>query len=302
MPAPSWDVLIVGGGPAGLNAALILARCRHRVLLVDDGQPRNRLARELHGLLSRDGVAPHELRRLGRADLARYDVELREATVVAARKSGTSGFEIELEGGDRCRGRILLLASGVRDSLPPIDGLEPLYGISVHHCPYCDGWEQRDRRLAAYGRGRGGVALALKLTGWSADVALLTDGPCRYDTTTRERLDRNGVALVEARVVAAEGHEGHLQRIRFDGREPLERDALFFLPHSHQACELAERLGCTFTRKGSVRTNRLEGTNVPGLYVAGDASWDVQLAVIAAAEGAKAAVAIHETLAKSRLR
>ncbi len=302
-----YDVIIVGGGPAGLSAALILGRCRRRVLLCDAGRPRSAPSRHLNGFLTRDGTPPEELRRRGREQLGTYDsVEVRdaEATDVSRRTGG--GFEVTLDGdGGRARSeasRKLLLATGVVDSLPDVEGLRELYGRSVFHCPYCDGWEHRDQPLAVYGRGANGQRLALELTAWSRDLVLCTDGPALLPPDNLDRLAHNGIGLREERIARLEGRDGVLERVRFETGGALPRRAFFFASAERQASDLAQRLGCMLTPRGDVETGRYETTGVPGLYVAGDASRRVQLAVVAAAEGAMAAFAINTELLKEDLR
>jgi thioredoxin reductase len=285
----------VGGGPAGLSAALVLGRCRRRVLLLDDGQYRNYAARAMHGFLTRDGIDPAELRRIGCDQLAGYGVEYRRQHATGARRSG-AGFEVALEGGAPEACRKLLIATGVVDRLPAVEGAEALYGIGIHHCPYCDGWEHRDEPLAAYGKARNGAALAMALKTWSPNVVLCTDGASGLKTPDAERLARHGIPVREQRIRRLEGGPEGLERVVFENGEVLLRRAMFFTTGQRQRCDLAEQLGCLFTRKGAVHTGKLEGTNVPGLFVAGDASKDVQLAIVAAAEGAKAAVAINTAL------
>jgi thioredoxin reductase len=294
-------VIIVGAGPAGLSAALILGRCRRRVLLCDTGRPRNAVSHAMHGFLSRDGIQPGELLRLGREQLCKYEnVEMRTIEVVDAVRDGKH-FQVTFEEGTQTASRKLLLATGVVDELPAIEGLEVLYGRSVFHCPYCDGWELRDAPLAIYGRGERGRQLALELTVWSRDLVLCTDGPSKIDEHGLKELSRHGIVVREERILRLEGKDGFLQRLVFINGTELERCALFLCVHERQHSELAAKLGCTFTRRGTVRTGEYEQTNVPGLYVAGDASRRVQLAIVAAAEGAEAAFAINTALLKEEL-
>jgi thioredoxin reductase len=290
------DVIIVGGGPAGLSAALILGRCLRRVLVCDSGRPRNAASQALHGFLTRDGCPPLELIAIARTQLNAYEtVQLRQVEVVSAVRLD-KGFEVRLNDGTQERARKLLIASGVVDRIPQVEGISELYGRSVFHCPYCDGWEVRHQELAAYGKGKGGAGLALELRAWSDDVVLCTDGPGGLSASDRERLSRHGIAIREEPIARLEGSEGVLERIVFRNGATLARRAIFFSTSQRQRSDLAASLGCAFTRGGAVRTSSYAGTRVPDLYVAGDASHLVQLAIIAASEGAAAAFAINQTL------
>ncbi|HKT60703.1 MAG TPA: NAD(P)/FAD-dependent oxidoreductase [Gemmatimonadales bacterium] len=292
---------MAGAGPAGLSAALMLGRCRRRVLVCDTGEPRNRWSLAVHGFLTRDGTAPAMLLALAREELRRYDtVELRGARVIDAERV-RDGFQVRCEDGCEVHARKLLLATGVVDEVPAIDGIEAFYGRSVHHCPYCDGWEWRDQPIASYGREEHGAALALGLSVWSRDVILCTDGPAALPARTRARLQRLGIRVREERMVRLEGRDGLLERIVFDGGAPEARRALFFATGQHQASDLPARLGCRFTEQGAVATGKCEATNVPGLYVCGDASKEAQFVVVAAAEGAEAAMAINKALLEEDL-
>jgi len=296
-----YDVVIVGAGPAGLSAALMLGRSRRRVLVCDSGHPRNAASHAMHGFLSRDGMPPREFLAVAREQLRRYDtVELRDIEVVAAACRSNARFHVRLADGSEHEARKLLIATGVIDNLPQIPGFRELYGVSVFHCPYCDGWEVRDRPLAIYGRGTRGLGLSLELTGWSRDLVLCTDGPSGIDAEGLARLARHGIPLREDRVVRLEGNGG-LERVVFAAGDPLPRHALFFTTGQTQQSELALGLGCEFNEKGTVRTGKYESTHLPGLYVAGDASRAVQWVVVAAAEGAEAAFAINTDLLKEDL-
>lgn len=301
MSTHNCDAVIVGAGPAGLNAALILGRCCRHVLVCDAGHPRNAVSKALHGFLTRDGIEPIELRRLGREQLRPYSsVEVRDLEVLDA-KVGGRGFAITLSDGGMVSCRKLLLATGVSDELPDIEGLQAFYGRSVFHCPYCDGWEVRGQPLAIYGSGKDAAGLALELTAWSADLIVCTDGPSRLDAQESDRLTRHGIGVREEPIARLEGREGIIERIVFKNGDSLARRAMFFTGGHPQKSDLAARLGCTFTEKGAVRTGDYETTNVPGLYVAGDASRLVQLAIVAAAEGAQAAFAMNTAMLKEDL-
>jgi thioredoxin reductase len=280
---------------------MMLGRCRRSVLVCDIGEPRNAAAAGLHNYLTRDGICPLEFLRLAHEEVRRYlTVEFRRAKVVDAERT-PSGFTVVCADGSRHHSRKLLLATGVVDELPEIEGLEQLYGTSVHHCPYCDAWEWRDQPLAVYGRGEEGPALALGLTVWSRDVVLCTDGASDLPEDALEQLSRAGIEIREERVVRLEGREGKLERIVFDDGPPLSRRALFVCSGHHQRSDLAAKLGCRFTSKGAVDTGACEATNVPGLYVAGDSSKDAQFVIVAAAEGAEAGMAINKALLKEDL-
>lgn len=298
-----YDVIIVGAGPAGLSAALVLGRCRRRVLVCDSGRPRNAASRAMHGFLTRDGINPHEFLRLSREQLQQYEtVTVRDCEVTAAACRADARFEVTIENQERLTTRKLLIATGVLDNLPDIPGFAELYGASVFHCPYCDGWEVRDEALAVYGRGARGLGLSLELTGWSRDVVLCSDGPADIDEAGRDRLRRCGIQVREERVLRLEGHEGRLTRIVFDEGEPIPRHALFFTTGQTQQSALAISLGCEFNDKGTVRTGKYETTHLRGLFVAGDASRAVQWVIVAAAEGAEAAFAINTDLLSDDLR
>jgi thioredoxin reductase len=297
-----YDVIIVGGGPAGLNAALVLARARRQVLLVDAGCPRNDASQALHGFLTRDGINPHELLKLGRDEVVRYGVEFVNRCVTTARclppeerQGNATAFEIRLDAGQLFLSRKLLLATGVVDLLPQIEGVRKYYGKCIHHCPHCDGWEYSGRRLVAIGNGAAAVGLALSLRTWTEHVTACTEGVAAAPED-RRRAERNGIAIREERAVSVEGSEERLDRIVFASGPPLECDAIFFNTEQSQRSNLPAMLGCGPGPAGHVRTRRRQRTKVPGLFLAGDAGGEVQFAIVAAARGAVAGVTINREL------
>jgi thioredoxin reductase len=279
----------------------MLGRCRRAVLVCNAGEPRNTRSAETHGYLTRDGIQPAEFVRLARQEVQRYPtVEFHRGEIVDARRT-SGGFTAICAGGLQFSSRKLLLATGVTDEIPDVEGLLDMYGKSVHHCPYCDGWEWRDHPLAVYGRGEAALALALGLTVWTDDLVLCTDGPGGLSQKEQAELLGAGIQIREDPVVRLEGHDGLLERVVFAEGEPLPRRALFFCSNPYQRSHLAERLGARFTSKGAVDTGTCEATNVPGLYVAGDASKEAQFVIVAAAEGTEAGMAINKALLKEDL-
>jgi thioredoxin reductase len=301
--ADHFDAVIIGGGPAGLSAALLLGRACRRVVLIDAGEPRNAAARELHGFLSRDGIPPRELLRLGRAEVERYGIVLIDDRVISAHclcdrtaHAGGAGFSVQCASGREFTGRKLLFASGTCDTLPELPGIKECYGASVHHCPYCDGWEHRQQRLLACGDTAdhaAGLGLALKT--WSNRVLVLTNGePLPQDQ--HDHLRANQISWREERVLRLVHDGDRLRAVELSIGEVIEADALFFNTPQTPRCDLACQLGCQLDDAARVQTSDKQRTNVPGIFFAGDADGDVQFAIVAAAEGATAAVAINREL------
>ena len=218
---------------------------------------------------------------------------LRTASVVGAEDEVSP----QSRDGRRYLARKVLLATGVVDELPQLDGLDELYGSSVHHCPICDGYEWRDKRIAVYGKNCTGFGLVQEMTAWSRDLLLLTDGPCDFDAGQISYLNSMRIIVKQERVTRLEGEGEKLRAVHFEDGTRIERDALFFSTgQSLHTRELPVRLGCQITEKESVWVGDFEMTCVEGIYCCGDASRNAQLVIVAAAEGAVAAVAINKAL------
>jgi thioredoxin reductase len=274
-----YDAIIIGGGPAGLAAALTLGRSRRSALLLDAGRGRNAPAAAVHNLLAHDGTPPAELRRLGREQLARYPaVQLHEATVDHAHTLDEGGFRLQLRGVDGVEARRLVLATGLVDELPAIDGLAELWGRSAFHCPYCHGFEVSDQRLAVLGAGPERVRLALQLTRFTGDLVLCSNGePLAHDLA--QLLAGYGVQVRSEAVVRFEGGGGRLKRIVLERGSPLERDTVFIPTALRQRSQLARRLGCRLLPDGCVEVDEFARTSVPGVYAAGDMAHRATLAM-----------------------
>jgi thioredoxin reductase len=268
------------------------------VLICDRGTPRSWASKALYGFLSRDGIDPAEFRRIARRELRRYpNVELAEADVDQARRRSDGTFEVCI-GNERIRCRKLLIATGLLDQLPPIPEIERYFGTSVFQCPYCDGWELRGQPVAVYGRRERGYELARAMTAWSRDIVLCTDGGPGPPAHEKAKLLRNGIRLNQQRIQSLSGAKGKLRAIEFRDGSTLARKALFFDTPCSSQSRLAESLGCQFNRRGGVKCGRYEATSVPGVFVAGNIIKNVQLSIVAAAEGASAAFGINRSLTR----
>jgi thioredoxin reductase len=273
----TYDVVVVGGGPAGLSAALLLGRAQRRTLVVDAGRPANAVSSGIGGLLGLEDPTAGELRAVGRRQLAAYPtVEVRDGEVVAAEP----GSVLRLADGERIGYRAILLAQGLRYERPALPGIDELWGTSVFHCPFCDGWEVRDLPLAVYADVRYAQLLA---AGWSDDVLLCTDGAVPIGAGVRVRTEP---------IRALVGSGGRLERIEFESGPPEERAALFFSPRVAQPDGLAVALGCEIDDAGLVVADEHGRTRVRGVYVAGDGGTRTRSAAIAAGAGARTAKAI----------
>jgi thioredoxin reductase len=299
MPA-LYDVIIIGGGPAGLNAAVVLGRCLRKVLLFDKGTQRNLASGGMHNYLTRDGITPADFLLLATKEAKKYGVTIKKTGIEKATKI-INGFHVTDDKGTVWQSKKLLIATGLRDKVPAIKGFAEMYGHSVFHCPYCDGWEWKNKRIGIYARNKNGVELALSLTTWTKKAILLTDGKRYVKPHEQKLLDKHGIMLVTRRIEQLEGSEKKLRKIIFTNNETMPCDAIVFSNGYDLQCSVVKSIGCNMSTKGVALTNRRQQTNIPGLYVAGDVAKDVHFVIVAAAEGAKAGVHINKELHKESL-
>jgi thioredoxin reductase len=302
MTDDALDVLIVGGGPAGMSAALWLGRYRRRVTVIDAGAPRNEPAWAVHGYPGVPDPTPTELRRrlYEQAQGAGATIVTGEAVHVAGDKGN---FSVTLEDGTRLSARRLILAYGLRDYVPELEGVAELYGTSVFHCADCDGPAFLGSRLGVIGNDRYGANMALYLRQWTEDITLL---PCGRELELDEEglavLAEAGIPVRREKVLSLVGHGGNLTQVELEGGEALRLDALFFHLGSEPRCDLAELLTCETDEDGYIAVDRGQETSCPGVHAAGDITGPPHLASIAAAEGVRAALAIHRSLLPAERR
>lgn len=295
-----YEVIVVGGGAAGLSAALVLGRARRRTLVVDAGEPRNAPAAHMQGFLTRDGMPPAEFLAVGREEIARYGVELvRDRAVDAVREDG--GFAVRLAGGREVRARHLVMATGLEDELPEVPGLAERWGRDVLHCPYCHGWEVRDQAFGVLATTPLSVHQALMVTQWSKDVTFFLHRVTERELSDDDlrRLAAAGVNVVPGAVAGLVVEDDRLTGVRLADGTVHAREVLFMAPRAVPRTDLLRRLGAELrdTPFGSYPVIDERGlTSVPGLWAAGNASGFAEQVVNAASRGYRAGAAINGEL------
>ena len=292
-----YDCIVIGAGPAGLSASLFLARYLRRTLTFHHNSPRNEYAHGVHGFLGHLGIRPGELLARGRDEVTTHGGLIIEACVNSVEQISSERFRV-VAGTKSFEARRLLLATGLRDLTPDCSGFREFYGFSVHHCPDCDGYEVKDKRVVVLSRGDNSAGFTANLLTWTRHITLLTDGG-EITNDDRAKLSALDIAIRTEAIVRLEGDTSsrQLQRVLFAKGEPLECDALFFNLGTELATNFHETLGCRLDPEcGLVWVDDTQQTSVVGVYAAGDITPQSQLAVVAAAEGAMAAIHIHRSL------
>jgi thioredoxin reductase len=319
-----YDVIVVGGGPAGLTAALWLGRYLHSVAVVDSGDPRNWETRGINGFPGHPGIAPAELRGRARDECREFGVELIDGFVVRVRRAGGNGFTVEYDpmretkAGEDRRGsgaprspsdnarrpetrslsaRRLLLAFGLRDEWPKVPGLRQVYGSTAHVCPDCDGYDTRGRKVVVIASGRKAAGMALNLTTWTRDIVICTNGrPADLEADLCDKLDALNIPVLSARIERVVPQGDRIYSIELEGGMCLDCDHIFFALSQRPADDLGAQLGCSRDEDGQIIVDEHQHTSVQNVWAAGDIVPGPQLAIVAAAEGAVAALSIHKSL------
>lgn len=297
-----YDSIVIGGGPAGLSAALILGRSLRRTLVFDSGEYRNAPANAVHGFLAQDGVAPNTLRQRGREDLSSYDTVTYQQTTVENIDQSGDEFVVAVSDGRTITTRTVILATGVKLELPSIDGLADLWGSTVIQCPYCHGWEIRNETHAVYAPRPEVMAYTAIIDNWSGELTLLTDGNSWLNKEHRDRLAANDVKVDEKAIAAIKGNDKEATVV-FKNGEQLTVSALWIVPDDvHQRSPLADALGCSFTDHGLIETDGHSRSSIDGVYVAGDMSREHQLVSFAVGDGAMAGTMANIDLSQNEFR
>jgi thioredoxin reductase (NADPH) len=293
-----FDIAIVGGGPAGLSAAIFLGRYLHSVLLVDSGDPRNWETRGINCFLGLPSIRPAELREKGRAEARKYGVTLLDDCVHRSQKLSDDQFVLTLQSGGDYDAKRLLLAIGLKDVWPDIPGLDRAYGATAHVCPDCDGYETRDKKTVVIGNGRKAVGMALNLSTWTRDLIICTNGlpPEMDEAEYCQKLDALNIPVLTEKVRLARVKEQRVHCLELESGMALDAEKIFFAIGQYPADDLGAQLGCKRDAGGHIVVDKHYHTSVENVFAAGDIVPGSQLAIAAAADGAIAALAIHKSL------
>ncbi|MGD7024894.1 NAD(P)/FAD-dependent oxidoreductase [Rossellomorea vietnamensis] len=295
------DCAVIGGGPAGLNAALVLGRARRKTILFDDNKPRNAVTSESHGFITRDGIHPQEFKKIAQEELSRYpDVRIEKQRVHRINKENTL-FKVETENGEVYSTKKIILATGFKEVLPDIPRVKEFYGKSLFSCPFCDGWELRDRPLAVIAEDHKAFHMAKLVSNWTNDLIICTNGSKVLSHEEQVLLRSKGILINEKKIATFTGEEGKLKEIQFEDKTSVLREGGFISAEWKQAASLESSLDLTFNEHGGIATDSWQRTNTEGVYACGDMriAGPSQL-VIAAGEGCMAAMSVNGALIEEK--
>ncbi|RKL68080.1 pyridine nucleotide-disulfide oxidoreductase [Salipaludibacillus neizhouensis] len=297
------DCAVIGGGPAGLNAALVLGRSRRKTILFDDNKPRNSVTSESHGFITRDGIHPQEFKRIAQEELSRYpDVRIEKQRVHRINKVSPL-FQVETENGEVYSAKKIILATGFKEVLPDIPRVKEFYGKSLFSCPFCDGWELRDRALAVIADDQKAFHMAKMVSNWTNDLIIFTNGSKVLSLEEQELLKSNGITINEKKIASFIGEEGMLEKIQFEDETEVLREGGFIAAEWKQAACFQSSLEYTLNEQGGIATDSWQRTNTEGVFACGDTriAGPSQL-IIAAGEGSMAAMSVNAALIEEKFK
>jgi thioredoxin reductase len=290
----NFDVVIVGGSYAGLAAAMALGRALKKVLIIDNGKPCNSQTPYSHNFLTNDGRAPAEIARVAKSQVAKYDtVKFFTGTAITANKEGGT-FNVEVATGEKFGADKLVFATGIKDNLPPIDGVAECWGISVLHCPYCHGYEVRNKETAVLGNGENGFDFIKLISGWTDDLMLFTNGASALSAEQNEKLHAHDIGVIEQEIEKLEHSDGYITNVIFRDGTRINIDALYAPGPFGQHCTIPESLGCELTEEGYIKIDSFQETTIAGVYAIGDNASKMRTIANAVAMGTAAGMVINK--------
>jgi thioredoxin reductase len=291
-----FDVLIVGGSYAGLSAAMALGRAMRKVLVVDSGKPCNWQTPQSHNLITQDGSTPAHIADIARRQVLAYPTVAFKNDLVTLISGTTNAFEIETAGGDKIRANKILFATGIRDVMPPIEGFEACWGISVIHCPYCHGYEYRNEITGIFANGDSGFETAKLISNWTKHLTLFTNGKSTLTSEQTITLKRHDIQIVEREVMHLEHQNGHLKEIVLKNNNKIALKALYARVPFVQHTNLPQKSGCEITEQGYIKVDAWQKTSVPGMYACGDSATPLRSVSNAIFSGTVAGAGINKEL------
>ncbi len=298
-----FDCMVIGAGPAGLSASLTLGRARRKIAVLDDGTNRNRVTQESHGFITRDGIKPQEFKELGFDEVKKYpSVSIFKTTVIEIIKVPTTErFKVKTKDGHEYLTEKIILATGVQEIFPAIPAIKSYYGKSLFSCPYCDGWELRDKPLVIMAEQEDQALHMAKLVyNWSKDLVVVTNGK-EMSTEGVEQLQRRGIRVMTEPILNLHGEDGYLEQIEFKSGDIITRTGGFVLPSFYRPNKFVEQIGCELTELGAAVTDGFGRTSIKNIYIAGETeNVGPSSLLLAAADGSKAAFAVNADLTMER--
>ncbi|MBK4210720.1 NAD(P)/FAD-dependent oxidoreductase [Bacillus pumilus] len=288
------DCAIIGGGPAGLSAALVVGRGRKQVIVFDNELPRNRVTQESHGFITNDGMTPFEIRQAGEADLQKYPhIQINRCRIVDIQKKEES-FTLLTHEGDAFEAKKIILATGLQDILPEIEGIHDVYGKTLFSCPFCDGWELKEKALALIAENQRALHMAKLLSNWTKDLIVFTNGHMLAEED-KTLLTAHSIQVIDVPIVSIDHDNGQLRSLQLANGEIVNREGGFVASEFKQSAPFAEKLGCQMTKNAGIETDILGRTTVSGVFACGDNLGGPAQLVLAAAAGSQAGMGvIHE--------
>ncbi|MEH7202505.1 NAD(P)/FAD-dependent oxidoreductase [Bacillus safensis] len=295
------DCAIIGGGPAGLSAALVVGRGRKQVIVFDDELPRNRVTQESHGFITNDGMTPFEIRQAGETDLQKYpNIQIKRSRINDIQKR-EEVFTLLTHEGDTFEAKKIILATGLQDILPEIEGIHDVYGKTLFSCPFCDGWELKDKALALIAENQRALHMAKLLSNWTKDLIVFTNGHVLAEED-KSLLTVHSIQVIDVPIVSIDHDNGQLRSLQLANGETVKREGGFVASEFKQSAPFAEKLGCQMTKNAGIETDILGRTTVSGVFACGDNLGGPAQLVLAAAAGSQAGMGVIHELVQEKFQ